>query len=287
VITDNHGPEGSRPRIGIMQGRLVAPENDRIQCFPRADWAREFELAAQAGLHCIEWIYDLHGADANPLATDEGVGRVVSLSRLHGIGVLSLCADYFMERPLVRSGASVAAERLATLEWLLGRGQLLGISRMVLPFVDASSIDTDQDRDDICAALTHVLPAAERSGIEIHLETSLDPERLAALLARIPHPLVKVNYDSGNSAALGYDPRDEFAAYGRRVGSVHVKDRVLGGGTVPLGAGNTDFAVLAKCLRETGYRGDFVLQAARGTPGDEVIWARQNREFVVRRLLAG
>ena len=38
--------------------------------------------------------------------------------------------------------------------------------------------------------------------------------------------MIKVNYDSGNSASLGYDPTDEFAAYGERVGSVHIKDRV-------------------------------------------------------------
>ena len=40
--------------IGIMQGRLVPPTDDRIQCFPRERWADEFELAAQAGLDCIE-----------------------------------------------------------------------------------------------------------------------------------------------------------------------------------------------------------------------------------------
>ena len=48
---------------------------------------------------------------------------------------------------------------------------------------------------------------------------------------------MRVNYDSGNSASLGYRPRDEFAAYGSRVGSVHLKDRRLGAGTAPLGRG--------------------------------------------------
>jgi len=56
--------------IGIMQGRLVPPTDNRIQCFPRERWADEFALAAKAGLDCIEWIYDLYGADVNPLATD-------------------------------------------------------------------------------------------------------------------------------------------------------------------------------------------------------------------------
>jgi L-ribulose-5-phosphate 3-epimerase len=268
------------PRIGIMQGRLVPPEGQKIQCFPCAGWAQEFELAARAGLDCIEWIYDLQGTDANPIATDDGIGNVRLLSREHGVRVLSLCADFFMDRPLVRATGPELEERLHVLEWLLDRGRLLGISRVVVPFVDASSIDTDAERDGVCGALKWVLPAAERCNVEIHLETSMNPDRLAGMLARLPHPLVRVNYDSGNSAALGYDPRDEFEAYGSRVGSVHIKDRMLGGSTVPLGTGNTDFATLAACLEEVGYAGDFILQTARGTAGDEVAWARQNREFV-------
>ena len=67
--------------IGIMQGRLVPPTEDHIQCFPRERWADEFELAAQAGLDCIEWIYDLHGADVNPLATDSGLEKLRDLSQ--------------------------------------------------------------------------------------------------------------------------------------------------------------------------------------------------------------
>ena len=67
--------------------------------------------------------------------------------------------------------------------------------------------------------------------------------------------MLKVNYDSGNSSSLGYHPRDEFAAYGCRVGSVHIKDRVRGGGTVPLGTGNADFPALFAALKKIAYRG--------------------------------
>ncbi len=97
--------------------------------------------------------------------------------------------------------------------------------------------------------------------------------------------MIWVNYDSGNSASLGYRPEDEFAAYGARVGSVHIKDRVRGGGTVPLGTGDTDFLSLFACLRDLGYGGDYVMQAARGTAGDELAWARRNLAFV-RHLIA-
>ena len=267
--------------IGIMQGRLVPPTDDRIQCFPRERWVDEFELAAQTGLDCIEWIYDLYGADVNPLATDSGMEKLRDLSAKHKIKILSICADYFMDKPLVRASQAELEDRVKTFHWLLERGRLIGINRMVIPFVDASRIDTQVEFDGVVMLLTRLLEPARRAGIEIHLETSLTPARFAELLNRLTDPLLKVNYDSGNSSSLGYDPLEEFAAYGERVGSVHIKDRLLGASTVPLGTGDADFSGLAEGLRKVAYQGDFILQVARGTSGEEVAWAKQNRAFVL------
>jgi len=151
---------------------------------------------------------------------------------------------------------------------------------MVLPFVDDSAIETDAELWAATSALERVMPVAEETGIEIHLETSLPPTRFAELLDRLPHPMIKVNYDLGNSASLGYHPCREFAAYGLRVGSVHIKDRIRGGSTVPLGTGDADPAALFDCLHAVDYSGDFILQVARDAPGDEVSWARRNRAIV-------
>jgi L-ribulose-5-phosphate 3-epimerase len=170
---------------------------------------------------------------------------------------------------------------------LIGRGAMLGINRVVVPFVDASRIETEAEMDEVTLTLQQMLPMAERTGIELHLETSLEPGRFALLLARLPHPLLKANYDSGNSSSLGYAPRDEFAAYGERVGSVHIKDRLRGGGTVAPGSGDADFAALRACLMEAAYRGDFILQVARGESGDEVNWMRRNRAFALEHVVAG
>jgi L-ribulose-5-phosphate 3-epimerase len=269
--------------IGIMEGRLVPPTEGRFQSFPRERWRDEFALAATAGLEAIEWIYDLYGADVNPIAGDDGLEQLRSLSAQTGIQVRSLCADYFMDKPLLRADEQEIDARAETLRWLLGRCAMLGMNRVVLPFVDASRIDSDEELGDVVAVVESVLPTVVASGVELHLETSLTPDRFADLLARLPHPMVKVNYDSGNSSSLGYHPIDEFAAYGARVGSVHIKDRVRGGGTVPLGSGDADFESLFKCLVDLPYRGDFVLQVARGADGDEVAWARKNRDFVLAR----
>ncbi len=268
-------------RMGIMQGRMVGPTEGRIQAFPRANWSDEFTLAAKAGLGSIEWIYDLYGADINPIATAEGIASLQALTDSTGVGVFSLCADWFMGFPLVRTTPGELDHRLGVLRWLLCQSRVLGITRVVLPFVDPSRIDPDQEMDQVVVALEKIIPTLEATGVELHLETSLAPSDFSRLMDRLPSPLIRVNYDSGNSASLGYDPAEEFAAYGARIGSIHIKDRVLGGSSVPLGQGDTNFSSLFQAVAAVGYSGDFILQVARGRTGDEVAWARQNRQFVL------
>jgi len=262
-----------------MQGRLGAPEQGRFQSFPRDGWLLEIERAADIGLRGIEWIYDLFGEGANPLETPEGRSELRALLAAHNVSVVSICADYFMDRPLLRCSSAQNQELLARLEWLLSICPEMGFNRVVLPFVDASKISTPAEQDQVVANLQQVLPAAEKVGVELHLETDLNPQDFRDLLARLPHPLIKVNYDAGNSASLGYRPADEFAAYGERVGSFHIKDRRLGATTVPLGQGDTDFASLRELLIKYHYRGDFVLQVARGEAGAEPQWLASMAEL--------
>jgi hexulose-6-phosphate isomerase len=271
-------------KLGIMQGRLVPPEAGRFQSFPRLRWRDEFALAAAAGLETIEWIYDAAGAEDNPLGSDAGAQELQRLAAAHAIAVESVCADWFMDFPLVGIDAPAAEQRWARLAWLLRRCAPLGIHRIVLPFVDASAIRSTADAAQVAAGIHALTGLIDATGVELHLETALAPADFAALLARCNHPRVKVNYDAGNSASLGYRPAEEFRAYGERVGSVHLKDRVLGGGTVPFGAGATDFTALFTALKTVEYRGDFILQVARGADGEELEWARGNVR-VARRMM--
>lgn len=259
----------------MMQGRLSAPEDGRFQSFPRSQWQTEIALAPQVPLRGIEWIFDLYGEGANPLETAEGRIDLRSKLSLNGVSVVSICADYFMDCPLVRVDNAVRQQRLLKLNWLISICPEMGIRRIVLPFVDASQIAGSKDAEEVLAALHQVLPQATAAAVELHLETDMDPSDFRSFLNEIPHPLVRVNYDSGNSGSLGYRPQEEFAAYGDRVGSFHIKDRILAGSTVPLGTGNVDFVDLRQALLDIDYRGDFVMQVARGISGSELTWVRQ------------
>jgi hexulose-6-phosphate isomerase len=275
--------------IGIMQGRLSPPEDGRFQSFPRISWREEISRAREAGLDYIEWIFDDYGASANPIATDEGIAELNTLKARHGIATPAICADWLMDFPLIRCNEEERIRREHLLHDLLRRAKRIGASRVVLPFVDDSSIRTENEKSAVVRILERALPLAEETGVEMHLEADFAPAGFARFLALIPHNMIKVNYDTGNSSGLGYIAREEFAAYGNRIGSIHIKDRERkpDGSVVtrPLGEGSADFDDVFASIRGIHYTGGFTLQVARGEDGDEVNWVKRQIEFVRRNWM--
>lgn len=265
--------------LAIMQGRLSPPEDNRIQCFPRLSWRNEFPRVVEAGIGSIEWIDDTYGTDMNPLRTKEGIKELQNLMKQHNVMIPSICADTFMEQPLIRCSQKEQQERLELLEHLFHQAKLLGAKHLGIPMLDNSALKNLQEIDEFAAALLRIIPILEELSMELHLETSLSPKEFPILLWKLPHPLIRVTYDTGNSASLGYFPQEEFAAYGNRIGSVHIKDRVLGGGTVKLGTGDTNFEVVAEELRKMQFKGLFTLQAARGEADKEIETLMEYRSF--------
>jgi len=277
-----------QPIFGVMQGRLSAPELDRFQAFPRNSWRNEFPLAKIAGFSYIEWIHDDYDRGANPIFSEQGLDELNSLKRQHGIGTPALCGDWFMGFPLIRCTVGEREQREQHLCELLPIAQKIGARKIVLPFVDNARIVTEAEKQSVLDILSRVLPIAQRYGVEIHLEADFNPMEFRDFLERLPHPSLKVNWDSGNSSGLGYIATEEFAAYGDRIGSVHIKDRYRkpegGVETRPLGTGSADFEDVFRAIRSINYSGGFTLQVARGAPGDEVNFLRSQIDFLERYL---
>jgi len=272
--------------FGIMQGRLSPPEDGRFQSFPRHSWRQELTRAREVGLGYIEWIYDEYGASVNPIASEEGIAELNALKQETGVETPAICGDWLMDYPLVRCSREQRVHREHVLHNLLRWGKTIGASRVVLPFVDTSSVRTEKEKSVVLEVLERALPISEEVRVEMHLEADFSPPEFASFLARIPHPSVKVNYDTGNSSGLGYIASEEFAAYGNRIGSIHIKDRLrLPDGKVatkPLGEGSADFDDVFASIRKTRYPGGFTLQVARGKEGDEVNWIKQQLAFLRR-----
>ena len=119
-----------------MQGRLSKPEPDRFQAFPRNTWRDEFSLAQQVGFSYIEWIHDEYDAGANPIFSRDGLLEMQKLKAEHGIETPALCADWFMDFPLIRCSQTEREERERHLRELIPLVRKMGGWRIVLPFVD-------------------------------------------------------------------------------------------------------------------------------------------------------
>ncbi len=266
--------------IGIMQGRLSPPAHGRIQAFPADSWKRELELAGDLGLAHIEWVYDVESADSSPLLTDPGAVREVV--RRTGVKIAAVCGDYFRDCPVIRVDARGLRERVERVARLCAACRELEIPAVMIPFVDFSAIQGEAELPAVAAALRECLRPAREAGIKILLETNLQPALYRRLLEDVGDPGLGVNYDMGDCASLGHEPAAELGLLGPWLRGVHVKDRPLGGSTVPLGSGAVDFPTVFRALDKAGFAGPITLQTARA--GDELELARRNRSFV-RSLL--
>ena len=251
--------------FGIMQGRLSAQTDRGYQSFPWETWQAEFGLAADRGLEHIEWVLDSWRLDENPLLSD--TSGVVGRAQETGIQVLSVCADYLMDRPLVASDSG----SWAVLSQLADAMQELGAQWLVVPCVDQSSLRTPSSLARFASAAVQLGDELAGTGIRVSLESDLGPAEFAALLTKLDPEIFGVNYDIGNSAYLGYSPAEEFGAYGDRISLVHIKDRQFEGGSVPLGLGNADIPGVIERLRVMKFNGPVTMQAFRGAQGLDVL----------------
>ena len=254
-------------KIGVIQGRLVPKYQDRYQAFPVGMWQDEFKVAKECGLDLIEFILDFNDAEENPLLKEGGVDEIKSIINKTGVSVQTICADYFMEAPLHSSDDKVSEESFKILEQLLETAKTLQITDIVIPCVDQSSLETKEAVNRFVEQITKIIPKIEKQNINLSLETDLAPQPFIELLDKLNSKNITVNYDIGNSAALGFDSDEELNAYGDRITDIHIKDRILGGGPVMLGEGNANFVKFFGKLKEFDYQGPFIMQAYRDEEG--------------------
>ena len=151
-----------------------------------------------------------------------------------------------------------------------------------------------------------LLPAAEKWGVELHIENLFDHKHvqqpgdplfpfgtsadILALVERIDHPLVKICLDTGHANINAQDVPVMIRAYGKRLGSLHLNDNY--GKIGPIyedlhlfpSYGRLPWPAIFQALAEIGYEGTLNME-----PGGEldklpyelrVIQLRAAREIV-------
>ena len=250
-------------QIGFMQGRLCERVDGKIQAFPWRDWKNEFPAAAAIDLHVMEWTLDQDRLYDNPLLTPAGQAEILAVCDRNSLAIPSLTGDCFMQAPFWKAEAQTAKDLQTDFVAIVAACHVVGIRMLVVPLVDNGRLDTRAQEDALVDFLLTKQGYLQSCGVSVIFESDFVPSELARFISRLPPGVFGINYDIGNSAALGFQPKDEFAAYGHRITNVHVKDRVLGGTTVALGTGNAQFEIVFAELARIGYRGNFILQTAR------------------------
>jgi hexulose-6-phosphate isomerase len=268
---------GLTNEIGIMQGRLSPRIDGKIQAYPANTWQKEFEIAQEIGYAAIEWIVE-NPVETNALMTDSGKTEIKKVIVSTGVRIDYVCADIFMQQPLVRMTEETKSHNKEYLATILKNAKEVGAVGVEIPFVDNSSIKNETEKQEFIDVMQDAFRLAKDIDIKISLETDLPPIDFKVLLENIDLDYVQANYDIGNSASLGFDPKEELEAYGLKILNVHVKDRKLGSTTVPLGTGNANINYVIQKLQEIGYSGGLTMQAARGE--NDVETAKEQLEYV-------
>ena len=249
--------------IGFMQGRLSPLVDGKIQAFPWNHWRDEFPIASKNGFKIMEWTLDQDKLYENPFMTTAGQQEIRELSDHYAISIPSLTGDCFMQAPFYKVTGKDRESLLQDLQNIITACGLLKIEFIVFPLVDNGRLENSEQEKTLLKGLSLVESDLHKNSIKIVFESDFIPDRLKAFIDQFSPDNYGINYDIGNSAAMGFDPREEIKAYGSRILNVHIKDRMLHGTTVPLGQGNADIPKVLKELNFVGYKGNFILQTAR------------------------
>lgn len=246
-----------------MQGRLCDQVNGLIQAFPKDDWEKEFKIANSIDIQLMEWTLDYADLYQNPLMTIEGRAKINELKKRNNIKIESLTGDCFMQLPFWKSSGDEQKKLKKQFMQICEASNKIGIEKIVIPLVDNGSLINKNHEEELVNFLLNNLEFLKSLKIKIAFESDFSPLNLKSFISKFPINFFGINYDTGNSAAMGFDPAKEFASYGHRIMNIHLKDRILGGKTVHLGDGNVDFNSVFKELKKINYSQNYILQTAR------------------------
>ena len=257
-------------KIGFIQGRLSPMIDNKIQAFPWGNWQEEFFLARENNFQLIEWTLDQSDLYLNPIMTNEGRLEIKKLSYKYNVKIPSLTGDCFMQSPFWKASESDKAVLEQDFINVCDASSKLDISFIVVPLVDNGTIENESQEDYLVTFLMDHASKFQLNNQQIIFESDFDPGRLHEFIQRFDSRNFGINYDVGNSAALGYNVDDEFNAYGKNIMNVHIKDRKYNGITVPLGQGDANFDKVFKNLSKFSYQGNLILQTARALDDNHI-----------------
>ena len=249
-------------KLGMIQGRLLRPEDGGIQEFP-ACWEEEFDIAKNLGLNHIEWIITTRSFSYNAIFSKDCSGFPIS----------SLCADNLVD------------DRFTEVEFL--RDNLDPICKaaidnkvmwVTIPLLEKSSIYDAQKRQSF---KQEILKFAEKyPGLNFSFEAETTAENVLDIVKENEN--FWITYDTGNITSEGIDHKDYIQKTHNRISNVHLKDRTFDAKTVIPLSGDTPFDEIFNTLSTVNYNNLYTMQTARGVTGSELMTMKQHKNIFER-----
>ena len=271
------------PKFGVMQGRLVNQERLKIQSFPWKNWKNEFEILNENKFNLLEWTVDDENFFKNPINTIDGRKTIKKLKKKFKIQTYSLTADFFMQKPFFKEQnikkLNLCFKKLKT---ILINANKINIKFIIIPLVDNSSLPFSKMKyfiEKICE-FKKILKSNKQM---ILFESDFTPKNLLKFLKELDSRCFGINYDTGNSASLGYTLNDEIP-YFKYVKNVHLKDRSYETNTKRLGRGDFDFKRFFNFILKSEYKGNFIFQTARSKSGKHLKEILVNKSYIINLI---
>jgi hexulose-6-phosphate isomerase len=270
-------------KIGFMQGRLVQSENKKfIQYFPEKNWKKEIKIALKNKFSIMEWTANLENLKKNPIYDEHLLKELIVIKKKNKIIISSITCDFFMQKPFFHFFGREKNFYLDILKKVIINSQSIGIKYIVLPLVDNASIKNNFQKKILIKSLNNkIFTRYLNVGSKILFEIDFSPKKIIEFMKNFDPNKFGINYDTGNSAFMGYKISDE-KIYFNYVNNIHIKDRMRKSGlSVRLGDGDYDFFSFFRILKKNGYKGNLILQTARANNNDHVNELNINRKFIL------
>ena len=190
------------------------------------------------------------------------------MARELNVEIASLCLDCLSQYPYKSDprAQQYVADAIKAASTLGSRVVLVGF------FFMGDLMRDKEGTDVVIQRFREIAPTAEKAGVTLGIESWLNAEQHMAILDRVGSNAVKVYYDVGNSAKMGYDIYKEIRFLGKNICEFHAKD--FDG---LYGKGGVNFPEVRRAMDDIGYGGWIHMEGPKTPLGIEASLAYDAR----------
>jgi sugar phosphate isomerase/epimerase len=248
------------------------------------DFAQAFELSAQAGSSGVELSYSSKES-LEMLGDDSHIQQIKELAARHDQQVTSLCMSFIVHRPALINSSEDAYEAIQLVARACEVARQLEARVVVLPFFGHSAIQLEEQLDKAVMVLEELAEPAEKAGVTLAVESTLNITRHQFLLDHFAHTSgIRICFNTGIALARKMDLATGLRMLGKNaIATMHLKDVRITEAMPPdynvqLGEGQVDFRAVAQAIKALQYDGWIILKTPAGE--DPLGNAKKNLQFV-------